>query len=240
MKTLYLVVSALIITSCVNHISKNEKDDNHSDAIYQYSSKNGLLANNYIGDLSVKTIKEKGDFGLGTFNMVDGEMVISDGNVYQVTTKSKINNMHDEVLSPFVVTKFFSSDTTFLVRGGMSLDSLKTVLSNVLINKNTPVAVKIKAKFTSLKSRSVDKAQNLSTTLEEIVAKQTVFNFNDVDGKIIGFWYPEYFDGVNFTGFHLHSLLNDLSGGGHLLDCKLENAVVEIDYASGVEIELLN
>ncbi len=74
--------------------------------------------------------------------------------------------------------------------------------------------------------------------MEEIVAKQTVFNFTDVEGKIIGFWYPEYFDGVNFPGFHLHSLLNDLSGGGHLLDCTIENAIVEIDYASNVEIQL--
>lgn len=240
MKTKHFIFFILVITSCVNQISKNEKDSRRSDSIYQYSTKEGLLTNQYTGSESIKNIKEKGDFGLGTFNRVDGEMVIFDGNVYQVTTEGKINNMQDNVLSPFVVTKFFKSDTSFSIENKIKLDSLKHILTSVLKDISVPVAVKISAKFESLKSRSVNKVVDPSTTLEEIVAKQVVFDFKNVEGKIIGFWYPKYFDGVNFPGFHFHALTNDLSGGGHLLDCMIENANVEIDYASGVEINFLN
>ena len=127
MKIRYFVFLALIITSCVNQISNSEKDNKHSDAIYQYSSKHGLLTNNYVGALTVKTIKEKGNFGLGTFNFVDGEMVIYDGNVYQVTTESKLNNMPDNALSPFVVTKFFSPDTFFSIKNRICAITNKTV-----------------------------------------------------------------------------------------------------------------
>lgn len=235
MKTNALLFFALLMTSCVNKIDTKITSINHSDKIFQYSTKNGLLRNNYIGDLTVSEIKKSGDFGLGTFNMVDGEMVISNGNVYQVLTDGRINNMPSETLSPFVVTKFFNADTTFKLIGTYSLDSLKTSLSKMI---SSPTAVNIKANFKSLKSRSVDKVNDLSTTLEEIVAKQTIFNFSNVDGNIIGFWYPEYFDGVNFTGFHLHVLLNDLSGGGHLLDCSIENPTIELDFAPGVNVSL--
>ncbi len=236
-KTILLLALTTIFASCVNEINTNEQNQN-SDNIYQYSSKEGLLNNQYIGDLTVGEIKENGDFGLGTFNMVDGEMVIFDGNVYQVLTNGEINNMPTETLSPFVVTKFFDSDTTFTFPNNISLDSVKSLLNPLFESRNTPLAVKMIANFSTLKSRSVDKVANESVTLAEIVANQTEFDFTSVSGTIIGFWYPYYFDGVNFPGFHLHVLLDDLSGGGHLLDCTFENVNVEIDYASGVNVAL--
>ena len=232
------ILLLLIATSCVNEIENNNADINNSDNIFQYSSKYGLLSNDYTGDLSVEKIKENGNFGLGTFNMIDGEMVIFDGNVYQILTNGKINNMSSEVLSPFVVTKFFNTDTSFSLPSNLSLDSVKSLLLPLVKNRNAPLAIKITSNFTLLKSRSVDKVADESVSLDEIVANQTEFNFTNVEGNVIGFWYPDYFDGVNFTGFHLHVLLKNLSGGGHLLNCTFENAMVEIDFASGVNIDL--
>jgi acetolactate decarboxylase len=232
------ILLILFATSCVNEIENNNVDINSSDNIFQYSSKYGLLSNDYIGDLSMEKIKKNGNFGLGTFNMVDGEMVIFNGNVYQVLTNGEINNISSDVLSPFVVTKFFMTDTSFSLPNNISLDSVKSFLKPIIEKTNAPLAIKITTKFSTLKSRSVDRVKDESVSLDEIVANQTEFNFTNVDGNVIGFWYPDYFDGVNFTGFHLHVLLNDFSGGGHILNCTFENALVEIDFASGVNIEL--
>ena len=234
--SIFLLLTAIFV-SCVNEIN-NDGTKQNSDNIYQYSSKNGLLNNDYVGDLTIGEIKEYGNFGLGTFNMVDGEMVIFDGNIYQVLITGEINNMPSEVLSPFVVTKFFNSDTTFSLPGNISLDSAKSLVYQVVENLDTPLAIKMTGTFKSLLSRSVEKVHDESVTLAEIVANQTEFNFTNVEGTVIGFWYPDYFDGVNFPGFHLHVLLDDLSGGGHLLDCTFENAIVEIDFASGVTVAL--
>lgn len=233
-----IILLLLITTSCVSEIENNTSENNNSDDIFQYSSKYGLLANDYTGNLTVGEIKKNGDFGLGTFNMVDGEMVISNGNVYQVLTSGEINDMSDETLSPFVVTKFFNADTSFSLPNNISLDSAKSLLLPLIENISTPFAIKITSNFITLKSRSVEKVADESVSLDEIVANQTEFDFSNVEGTLIGFWYPDYFDGVNFPGYHLHVLLNDLSGGGHLLNCTFENAVVEIDYASGVYIAL--
>ena len=91
-KAIPFLIVAIILGSCVNEID-NKGTSLNPDDIYQYSTKNGLLNNDYIGDLTVEEIKKNGDFGLGTFNMVDGEMVIFDGNVYQVLITGEINNM---------------------------------------------------------------------------------------------------------------------------------------------------
>ena len=232
-----LLIISISLISCVNDVEQNNSP-NYSDNIYQYSSKNSLLNNNYVGDLTVGEIKENGDFGLGTYNMVDGEMVIYEGNVYQVKTDGTINNMADDILSPYVVTKFFESDTSITLPNNISLDSLKALLKPFVEGANTPLAIKIDAKFNTLKSRSVDKVESESVGLEEIVANQTEFDFTNVSGTVIGFWYPQYFDGVNFTDYHLHVMLNDFIGGGHLLNCNFDTAVVEIDFASGVVVDL--
>lgn len=236
-KVISLLILTIIFTSCVDKINSEDINLNKDD-IYQYSTKNALLNNDYVGSLTIEEIKKNGDFGLGTFNMVDGEMVIFDGNVYQVLTTGKINNISSEALSPFVVTKFFNSDTSFALPSNISLDSAKALISEVVANFDLPLAIKMVGTFKSILSRSVKKVTNESITLSEIIRDQTEFNFENEAATIIGFWFPNYFDGVNFPGFHLHVLLDDLSGGGHLLDCTFESVIVEIDYASCVNIVL--
>ncbi|MCF6269386.1 MAG: acetolactate decarboxylase [Melioribacteraceae bacterium] len=236
-KIILLLLLTTFFVSCVNEVKQNREVD-YSDDIYQYSSKNILLENDYVGDLTVGEIKRKGNFGLGTFNMFDGELVFYETNVYQAKTDGTINEMPNDKLSPYVVTKFFEADTTITFPNNISLDSLKAILLPIVENTNTPLAIKIDAKFKTLKSRSIDKVDNESIELTEIIANQTEFDFTNVKGTVIGFWYPQYFDGVNFPGFHFHVLLDDLSGGGHLLDCTFENLNIEIDFASGVIVDL--
>ena len=238
MKIISAILLVIFTASCVNEIEDDNITSENSDNIFQYSTKNIVLAHDYNGDITVGEIKEKGDFGLGTFNMFDGEMVFYSGNVYQVLTNGEINKMSSETLSPYVVTKFFNSDTSFSLPNNLSLDSVKTLLNPFIENSLVPLAIKMTATFKTLKSRSVDKVSDESITLTQIIANQTEFDFTNVSGTVIGFWFPDYFDGVNFTGFHLHVLLENLSGGGHMLDCTFENVSVEIDYASGVDVAL--
>jgi len=225
----------LLLISCVNEVEQPQTESK-TDDIFQYGTKNSLLTNIYTGNVTVGEIKKEGNFGLGTFNMIDGEMVIYNGNVYQVLPSGKINNMPSAIKVPFVVTKFFNPDTSFSLPNNISLDSAKVILQKIIGHKNLPAAIRINSHFDSLKCRSVYKVKNNSVSLAEIIAKQKIFNFADKEGTVIGFWYPDYFDGVNFSGFHFHVMLKNISGGGHILNCKFRSAAVEIDFASGVNV----
>jgi alpha-acetolactate decarboxylase len=52
--------------------------------VYQFSTISALLEGVYDGDVTVAEILRHGDFGLGTFNHLDGEMVIFDGVCYRL------------------------------------------------------------------------------------------------------------------------------------------------------------
>ena len=47
--------------------------------VFQCSLMSALLAGVYDGELTVRELLQHGDFGLGTFNSLDGEMIIVDG-----------------------------------------------------------------------------------------------------------------------------------------------------------------
>ena len=51
----------------------------HSSEIYQTSTMGALLGGVYEGDVTIGELLRHGDFGLGTFNRLDGEMLVLDG-----------------------------------------------------------------------------------------------------------------------------------------------------------------
>jgi acetolactate decarboxylase len=83
--------------------------------------------------------------------------------------------------------------------------------------------------FSHVKARSVPAQQKPYPVLTEAVKNQTVFGFDDIDGTIVGVWFPDYMAGVNVAGFHLHFIADDRKRGGHLLDVSAADLVTAID-----------
>ena len=61
---------------------------------------------------------------------------------------------------------------------------------------------------------------------------QKIFEFNNVEGAIVGFYTPGYVQGINVPGYHLHFITKDRIAGGHLLECEMRNLAAEIDYTT--------
>ena len=49
------------------------------DTVFQFSTIDALLAGLYDGEMSLQDLKYQGDFGLGTLNGLDGELVLQIG-----------------------------------------------------------------------------------------------------------------------------------------------------------------
>ena len=80
--------------------------------LYQVSTANALVEGIYQGAVLVGTLRKHGDLGLGTFENLDGEMVILDGHFFQVRSDGSVTEAGDDVLSPFAVITHFKSDLT--------------------------------------------------------------------------------------------------------------------------------
>ena len=74
--------------------------NSHDHRMYQISTSTALVEGVNKGAVSSRALLEYGDFGLGTFENLDGEMVIVDGAIYQVRGDGSVTHREDDFQSP--------------------------------------------------------------------------------------------------------------------------------------------
>jgi acetolactate decarboxylase len=228
------LLSSLSLSAC--QASKPVEDN--KDVLYQYSTLGSLMAGVYDGELTFGELKDHGDFGLGTFNTLDGEMIEIDHQVYQVKTDGKVYPVKDDAKTPFSVVTYFEADQTFSVNESMDCDTFKATIDSQLPTKNIPYAIRVTGNFSSVKTRSVPSQVQPYPPLPDVIAIQTTFDLSQVDGVMLGFRLPDYMNIANSPGYHFHFINNQKTAGGHVLACQVENGKVEIDYTDEWFIQL--
>jgi acetolactate decarboxylase len=211
----------------------------NTDRVYQYSLFTALANSIYDGTLTVAGVKTKGDMGLGTYNGLDGEMIVNNGKVYQFPADGKVGLPDDKAPVPFTVVKFFQPD--FAVETGSVTDysAMKTLAEKQFSSPNYIYALKVTGTFTRIKCGSAEKQElPYEKTLSEAIADRPVFEWNNIQGTLVGFWFPEYVGVVNIPGFHLHFISADETKAGHVLEFEAANLKLEIDQSSGLEFDL--
>ena len=206
--------------------------------LFQYSTIQALMEGVYDGDLTYGELKRHGDFGLGTFNALDGEMIAVDGKFYQIKTDGAAYPVPDSLKTPFADVTFFQVDRTVTISKSLVCRQLEAFLKKLLPSPNLAYALRIEGVFSYVKARSVPRQQPPYPPLPAAAKGQSIFEFHHVKGVLVGFWTPEYLAGVNVTGCHLHFITADRKAGGHLLDCRIESAKVMIGNLENFYLEL--
>lgn len=202
------------------------------ETLVQISTIGALLSGLYDGVITFATLKEYGDFGLGTFEGLDGEMVAFDGNFYQVKADGVAYPVPDSVETPFACVTFFNADRELQIPEGMNYEQLEEFLDGILPTRNIFYAIRIEGTFSYMKTRSVPGQEKPYPPLVEVTKNQPIFEFSNVKGTIAGFRCPAYVSAVNVPGYHLHFLTQDRGAGGHVLEFKVTEAVASVDYTS--------
>ncbi len=208
------------------------------DTLFISAPVNALVEGIFHADTTIAQIREHGDFALGTFNQLDGEMVMFDGRTYQVTGQGDVNLISDDACSPFAVATFFNELTHDDLQNGFeNLEGLYAILRDMLPSPNMMYALRIEADFTLVRTRSVPR-QEVYRPLVEITKDQPVFERENTTGSLIGFYTPEFMSSLNVPGFHLHYMSSDFTFGGHLLQCQARQAVVRLQILRQVCMDL--
>ncbi|KAA0992791.1 acetolactate decarboxylase [Dyadobacter aurulentus] len=208
------------------------------DFMYQYSIIDALMAGVFDGDLNIAGLKTKGDFGVGTFNKVDGELMINNGRVYQVLHNGSVKEASDSDSTSAAFVKFFKADTIITITGeNLSYEKIQEHLVDIL-NPNAIYALRITGKFSQMTTRAASPAKPPYKTLSEhLKTNQAVFELKETHGICNGFLLPPYLARTNVPGFHLHYVSDDLKSGGHIFKFTTNSVRVEIDQAKGFTIE---
>jgi len=221
--TIFFSVLIFLFSGC-SHFNKD------CDTVYQVATIDSLLNACYDGSVDMRTIKSQGDTGIGTFNQLDGEMIVLDGEIYKIKEDGTISVVADSETTPFCAVTFFKSDKKLELQPGMKFSQLSPALLGSL---NYFYAIKITGKFKSVKARSVPMQAKPYPMLVDVVKAQPVFNLEDIEGTAVGFFSPAYVKGINVPGFHLHFISSDLKRGGHILDFEIEKAEMQTDETHG-------
>jgi acetolactate decarboxylase len=229
---LLIFISLALSFSCCSNLHKNR------DVLYQTSTITALLEGAYDGDITFHELKKHGNFGIGTFHALDGEMIALDGNFYQIKSDGIAYPVDASMKTPFAVVTFFEPDYSISINDQLDYKDLEVYLDRILPTENIFYAIKLEGTFSYIKARSVSRQNKPYPPLAEAAKQQKIFEFHDVRGVIVGFRLPQYMKGINVPGYHLHFITADRKAGGHLLACKTTDVRVGIDYTANLYMVL--
>ncbi|MFM1943142.1 MAG: acetolactate decarboxylase [Verrucomicrobiota bacterium] len=208
------------------------------DCIFQHSTLGALSLGVYEGDLSFGELFQHGNHGLGTFQGVDGELVITNGKAYRVRVDGQAYEVDAAEQTPFAVITYFETDRTIELTAVSSFADFQQQVDAVLPSMNQLYAIRISGVFSQLTTRSVPLQTQPYPPLAEVVAGQTEFNFTEITGTMVGFRLPPYLSKLNAAGHHLHFIDSSGTTGGHVLDFAAVDLRVEVDLCTRLTTDI--
>ncbi len=206
---------------------------NDRETMYQVATLQSLMVGNYDGYVSIGELKKYGDIGLGTFDRVNGEMIVLDGQVYQALGDGSVKMAEDSQTTPFSTVTFFEADITASIAPFDNLPALTQQLDSIVnaCGSNLIYALRLDLKARSVTFRSELPQDKPYGPLAEVLPdKQRSFTCELLDGCLVAVRFPAFFAGQNTPGWHFHFISADRRQGGHLLDVSSsEISVAELD-----------
>ncbi|MEW6666271.1 MAG: acetolactate decarboxylase [Thermodesulfobacteriota bacterium] len=219
-------------------MAQGRRSTARSDSLYLCAPVNALVEGIYEEKIPLSEIKKHGDFGLGTFNHLDGEMVLLDGQVYQICGNGQVNCITDDsVLTPFAAVTFYHPLSQEDLGKEMPYPAFLDWLAALLPSPNIFYAFRIEGNFSRIRVRSVPRQENYRP-LAEVAKDQSLFHWQDIRGTLAGFFTPSFLPSLSVPGLHLHFLSQDLTRGGHLLECVPGRVRVGVQMLYRLELSL--
>jgi acetolactate decarboxylase len=188
--------------------------------LFQVSTSRSLVAGVYDGVVSMADLLQHGNFGLGTFAALDGEMVVLDGVVYQATGDGVVKSVDPMMKTPFACVTHFKGETSTAIGSVGALGDLTAACDDIRRSDNLFYAFRVDGRFGLVHVRATRPLTSSGVALREAVATQTVeFRFRDVAGTLVGIWSPPYSAALCVPEYHFHFISADRSNGGHVLEC---------------------
>ncbi|MCF0203577.1 MAG: acetolactate decarboxylase [Bacteroidaceae bacterium] len=235
------LAGAALLSGCTDKEKTEKPVVAERDCLYQVSTIQALTAGDYYGSMTVGEFLKHGDIAIGTFEGVNGEMIVLDGECYQALADGTVAKPEHTETVPFGAITFFDADYTHNFKAEMTFDALKTVLDSIVNEKgaNTFYVGRIEGVFPEMSVRSIAKQKEPYPTLDEAMkADQKVFDYKDQRGTLIAAYCPAYAAGVNAGGWHLHFLSEGKDKGGHVLAFRMSEGKLSLDRTDKFHMEL--
>jgi acetolactate decarboxylase len=213
--------------------------DSNRHRMYQISTSTALVDGVAQGAMSAQALLEHGDLGLGTFENLDGEMVILDGAIYQVRGDGSVKRREDDFQIPFAVVTRFEEEEHFEAKDTSCLKDLELACDPHRESNNLFYALKVEGVFEAVHARAVSTIAP-GTRLVDAAKDQKEFYFRNIERTLLGLWSPVYSSSFNIPGYHFHFISKDRTRGGHVLQCRARALRVGVQMLCEYDVRLPN
>ncbi|WP_025732656.1 acetolactate decarboxylase [Carnimonas nigrificans] len=206
--------------------------------IYQTSLMSGLIAGVYEGETTLGDLFTHGDFGLGTFDNLDGELIAFDKEAHQLRSDGSASATTNDQKTPFAVVTEFNPSVEITLDEAMDSDAIEALIDRLVPSENHFCAIRIDGDFEWVSTRTVPRQERPYKPMLEAIAEQPTFDFKESSGTMIGFRTPSYLQGVNVAGYHIHYITDQRDGGGHVLNYRVTRGTLQLSVISKLRIDL--
>jgi acetolactate decarboxylase len=225
------------------HVETLREEELHAEreshVLFQASTIAALLEGAYDGDLTFAELAEHGDLGLGTLNDLDGEMIALDGRFYRADVDGDVGEVEGVARTPFAVVTRFDPSVDVEIEGPLDHTELLARLDALIPADTATCAIRLDGRFELVRARSVPRQSPPYRPLTEVVLEQHVFELAEVEGTMLGFRFPDYAEGIEVSGYHLHFVSEDRSRGGHVLASSSAGTLrARLDFSNDLHVEL--
>ncbi len=228
-----LATISLLTAGCATAPKENQ------NRMYQLSTINALLNGNYDSNTAYSEILKYGNFGIGVFNSLDGEMILLDSNLYQIKSDGKVYQPNPATIkTPFATISQFYPEKSIAIKEGADYTIIKEMIDGCIPDKDQFCAIKITGQFKTMTTRTVPRQTKPYPPISYITKNEPIFNLTNLSGTIVGFRNPSYAKGMLSTGYHLHFISEDKLKGGHIMNFVVEKAGCELDFMNKLQLVL--
>ena len=210
--------------------------------MYQVSTLSALSLGYSRAVITVGELLQHGNIGLGTFEDVNGEMIVLDDHCYRATEVGSVTEAESERGVPFAAVTFMNEEAEVFPVKADSIDEIKNFLNLRIDEKfalNRMHVVRVDGEFEKVWARSETPHRSHHVSLKEVLQKtQRDFSFEQIRGSLVCVYYPDYMDGINAAGWHLHFISEDRTRGGHVFELKLTKGEARMETLHNIELRL--
>ncbi len=206
-----------------------------SGKIYQASTMSALLAGVYDGILGYDQIRQHGNYGIGTFDHLDGEMIGFNGHFYRLRSGCPAIPVTSDDQIAYCTLAYFQPQITKKADRAMNRQDFENLLKSIVPSENLFYAVCIEGTFKEVSTRTVS-YQKEHIPMTEAVQTQQVVQFQNIRGTMVGFWTPIYAQGISVPGYHFHFIDETLQKGGHVFDYIVDSVNISVDQKTHMDL----
>jgi len=224
----FLIIGILLGAGSASFLSSSSPSEDR-EILCQVSTIEALLESVYDGVIPVGDLTRYGDTGIGTFDSLDGELILVDGVIYQARGDGTVRVAPPDLLTPLAMVTFFDPDITIHRASTRGYAQFEDLVDARVRSENLIYAIRIDGSFSSVTIRAPHRQERPYPRLVDALADQYMATHANISGTAVGTLLPEYMGGLNVPGYHLHFISDDRTIGGHIVDFSLKDATISLD-----------